>query len=677
MTVSTTASSVSYLGNGSATSFAVPFKVLDEDHLVVTRQVVSTGVIDYTYIGTDYSYSGLGDDAGTLTLDGPALSSSYRLIIERTVPYTQELNVVNVGGFYPETVEEQLDLTTMQIQQIADATEDLSDRAVKVAVGDTVTDLPPLDTIEGKLLGILGGQLVGMMIPGALSTGLSNLPFYNIKEVDPTVGDPDNPVSIHSALNTIMALVSANNEHGKPGGPTIYFPPGDYHNPTRYSFSKQVTLVGQSNGMAGAGQSTVIRCGEDQGGFYFAAGSDGSVIQGMDLFGEGTDEAAHGIESRVRITLIRTSCRSFPGHGWYPAGDASLSSNTNCSFIMGGHMEGNGLDGIHIEGGDANAIIVIGTDCRYNGNYGGWDQPFLGGLWIGCHFDQNGIKGVSHNRTLPSLCTYSGDQYYVVPGQETAASTTTPGTDATIWRRQITANGVRGTPSTAAPTWVSGMSWRAGGPFCAVSSGAGHTVFLGCYSESSQPASYLKTPAISIGGTHGAGVDRADGSFGGTHGSMVAGELGFTGPIGFRSIPNASGTYRFSYIGGMDASLEAVWRFGHSVKAPQGFRWRFPDNDAMLDYGSDPAKNAFFLVTPASDFRGGRAAAPVGRMIFQEAFFGVKAGDKARGFHSFEGVPDNAVGGNGDFGWRHDAGTGVAFLYHKVAGAWVSVLTHP
>jgi hypothetical protein len=121
MTVSTLTSRVVYIGNGSTTQFAVPFKVLDVDHLVVQRRVAATDAVEYSYVGTEFSYAGLGADAGTLTLHGTALGSAYELVIERTVPYTQELNLVNAGGFYPETVEEQLDLIVMQVQQVAAA----------------------------------------------------------------------------------------------------------------------------------------------------------------------------------------------------------------------------------------------------------------------------------------------------------------------------------------------------------------------------------------------------------------------------------------------------------------------------------------------------------------------------------------------------------------------------
>lgn len=153
MTVSTSTNSVVYRGNGAATQFAVPFKILDEDHLVVTRRVFASGESDYVYVGTDFSYSGIGDDAGTLTLAGTALDDDYELVIERIVPYTQDLDIVNAGGFYPETVEEQLDLIVMGMQQLAD----LTGRSLRLAVGEETEDL---DRTEGVVSIDSNGQVV-------------------------------------------------------------------------------------------------------------------------------------------------------------------------------------------------------------------------------------------------------------------------------------------------------------------------------------------------------------------------------------------------------------------------------------------------------------------------------------------------------------------------------------
>lgn len=146
MTVSTSINSVVYRGNGATTQFAVPFKVLDVEHLLIRRRVFVTGTIEHTYVGTDYSYAGIGTPDGTLTLAGAALGNTYELVIERIVPYTQDLDIVNAGGFYPETVEEQLDLIVMEIQQVAE----IAGRSVTVPAGETVSELPIASYRAGK-----------------------------------------------------------------------------------------------------------------------------------------------------------------------------------------------------------------------------------------------------------------------------------------------------------------------------------------------------------------------------------------------------------------------------------------------------------------------------------------------------------------------------------------------
>lgn len=164
MTVSTSTNSVVARGNGATTDFTVPFKVLNEDHLVVTRRDFATGELLYTYTGTDFTYAGIGDDSGTLTLAGAALDDDFELVIERLVPYTQDLDIVNAGGFYPETVEEQLDLIIMGVQQVAD----MAARGIVVPVGETGQALPSATDRTGKFFGFgAGGRFVALSGTGS------------------------------------------------------------------------------------------------------------------------------------------------------------------------------------------------------------------------------------------------------------------------------------------------------------------------------------------------------------------------------------------------------------------------------------------------------------------------------------------------------------------------------
>lgn len=138
MTVETTTSTVVYQGNDVAVEFDFPFKTLDETHLSVTRRDTATGLVDYTYTDSDFTITGIGDaEGGTVELNDP-LASGYEIVIERTVPYTQALDIVNQSGFYPQSIEDQLDLIEMQVQQIAA----LAGRSITVAVGEELDSLP-------------------------------------------------------------------------------------------------------------------------------------------------------------------------------------------------------------------------------------------------------------------------------------------------------------------------------------------------------------------------------------------------------------------------------------------------------------------------------------------------------------------------------------------------------
>jgi hypothetical protein len=134
MTVSTTNNTVIYRGNGAVDEFSYPFLVYDEDHLVVQRRVFATQVIDKTYTSGEYTVDGVGEaSGGSITLVAGALDDDYQIIITRELPIKQELDIVNQGGFLPDTLERQLDELTMSIQQVAAK----ANRAVVVAAGST------------------------------------------------------------------------------------------------------------------------------------------------------------------------------------------------------------------------------------------------------------------------------------------------------------------------------------------------------------------------------------------------------------------------------------------------------------------------------------------------------------------------------------------------------------
>jgi len=155
MTVSTISNSTVLTANGVTTVFPYSFLVFDADHLVVQRRVTTTGVIDKTYTAGEISVTGVGTSSGSVTIS-PAPASGNEIVIQRIVPYTQELDLVNQSGFYPATVEEQLDLMVMQTQQIASEVS----RAFTLPVGSSGIDVGLIT--EGQVLGLVDGELIGV-----------------------------------------------------------------------------------------------------------------------------------------------------------------------------------------------------------------------------------------------------------------------------------------------------------------------------------------------------------------------------------------------------------------------------------------------------------------------------------------------------------------------------------
>lgn len=120
MTVTTEVASQTFTGNGAATNFPwTNMKVISADHIQVTRIVIATDV-GAAVPSSDYTLNGVGSNAGSIDYLylGAPLPSTHSLLVERTVPYTQDTDIDNEGGFLPEVLEQQLDLMVMQIQQL-------------------------------------------------------------------------------------------------------------------------------------------------------------------------------------------------------------------------------------------------------------------------------------------------------------------------------------------------------------------------------------------------------------------------------------------------------------------------------------------------------------------------------------------------------------------------------
>jgi hypothetical protein len=141
MTLTTTSREVIYQGNDVTTVFPYAFRIDDAAHVEVYTRVAEATDLTQVF---NFSVTGIGVSTGgniTYPTAGPALATGLELVILRTVPYTQELDITNQDGFLPETLEDELDMLEMQIQQLA-ATVDRAPLFPHGTEGRTFDDIP-------------------------------------------------------------------------------------------------------------------------------------------------------------------------------------------------------------------------------------------------------------------------------------------------------------------------------------------------------------------------------------------------------------------------------------------------------------------------------------------------------------------------------------------------------
>jgi hypothetical protein len=160
--VSTTASSVSYTGNGATTAFTVTFPFQKTTDLVVTVAGVTKS------LGADYSVTGAGNATGTVTFT-TAPANAAAVVIARLVDYKQITSLRSQRTYDPKTVEDALDKLSMGQQQLANG----------IVVNQVITDVTSaLVTASGgttaRTPAAIAGDAYNVKSSGALGDGVTN-----------------------------------------------------------------------------------------------------------------------------------------------------------------------------------------------------------------------------------------------------------------------------------------------------------------------------------------------------------------------------------------------------------------------------------------------------------------------------------------------------------------------
>ena len=134
MTVSTTIIKNSHNGNGSTTTFAYQFKILqDSDLQVIIRS--SNGTETTKSLSTHYTVTGAGGNSGTVVFtSGNIPVNGETVVIRRNIPQTQVIDYIANDPFPAETHEEGLDRGTLVAQQISEE----ADRSIKLSRTNTM-----------------------------------------------------------------------------------------------------------------------------------------------------------------------------------------------------------------------------------------------------------------------------------------------------------------------------------------------------------------------------------------------------------------------------------------------------------------------------------------------------------------------------------------------------------
>lgn len=162
MTISSTLRKAGpYIGSGAASTFPFSFKVFTKSDLKVVRLQVATSTETVLALTTNYT-AVLNPDqnsnpGGSITLVGGNLAAGNNLVITSNVLPLQETDLTNQGGFYPEVINDALDKSIIQIQQLQDAV----NRSIKLSTTNVISDTEFTENAADRASKVLGFDSAG------------------------------------------------------------------------------------------------------------------------------------------------------------------------------------------------------------------------------------------------------------------------------------------------------------------------------------------------------------------------------------------------------------------------------------------------------------------------------------------------------------------------------------
>lgn len=431
MTISnTTRTAGPFTGNNVTLSFPFYFKVFTAADVLVVRTDTTTGISTNLVMGVDYTVSlnpdQNGSPGGGVDMTTP-LGTLQKLVLTTDLPFLQPVDLTNAGGFFPQVINSALDRLTIFCQQLAAKLA----RTLTLPISDTGVSavLPSATARAGKLFGFDATGAPIAVIPTSgqvqLLTGVvvSVFDFMTPAQIIAVVGR-DGVTDVSGAISA--AILSINQRGG-----TLFFPPGTYVIPARFTFNNisNVRFLGAGVG-ATILKSTVPAGTPENGGpqMYFFISPKNLEFEGLtfDLnnilttqintfalgFAFGSDVLINHCEflngyrigvlyngtSRVRITN-NLFVKAGAATGAYQ-NEAVLGTIATCTSIYIADNVMNGW-GILVSGKD----LIVDANIISSWGYGGGITINADSFTANPHVTNNVLKdsiGIDVNNTTPS-----------------------------------------------------------------------------------------------------------------------------------------------------------------------------------------------------------------------------------------------------------------------------------
>jgi hypothetical protein len=182
MTVSTTQNRVSYAGNGVTTAFAFPYVFFDSADLVVLLVNVD-GTSTQGVLGTDYTVTGAGLDAGGTVTMTAAPASGTTLVVYRDPQMTQPQAFVDNDPLPAKSISRGYDRLTLIAQRIRE----LANRSFRLSDSDTSGASPILPPPAPSTL--IGWNSAGTGLANRSVSDLATVVAYGTSNADKFTGD--------------------------------------------------------------------------------------------------------------------------------------------------------------------------------------------------------------------------------------------------------------------------------------------------------------------------------------------------------------------------------------------------------------------------------------------------------------------------------------------------------